>query len=47
MSFVSNKYEQLGFKDSLIPLSDRERKILETSWASAFVAPMTAAFAAL
>jgi hypothetical protein len=36
MSFVSNKYEQLGFKDSLIPLSDRERKVLETSWASAF-----------
>ena len=27
MSFVSNKYEQLGFKDSLIPLSDRERKV--------------------
>ena len=36
MSFVSNKYEQLGFKDSLIPLSDRERRILETSWAHAF-----------
>ena len=36
MSFVSNKYEQLGFMDSLIPLSDRERRILETSWAKAF-----------
>lgn len=36
MAFSSNSYQQLGFADRLMSLNDRERKMLEESWAGVF-----------
>lgn len=36
MSFSTNSYEQLGFRDALMPLNDREKKALDASWARSF-----------
>ena len=36
MAFVQNTYQQLSFVDSLNHLSEREKKLLERSWAKPF-----------
>lgn len=36
MAFVKNEYQQLNFFDSLYNLTDRERKLIEKSWAKEF-----------
>jgi len=36
MSFAKNTLQQLSFNDSLLTLTDRERKFLEKSWAHTF-----------
>lgn len=36
MAFSSNNYQQLGFGDRTIFLNDRERKLLDASWAGTF-----------
>ena len=36
MAFVQNTYQQLSFVDSLNHLSERERKLLDRSWAKPF-----------
>ncbi len=36
MAFSSNTYEQLGLSDRIFGLSEREKKVLDASWAGAF-----------
>ena len=36
MAFVQNTYQQLSFVDSLNHLSEREKKLLDRSWAKPF-----------
>ena len=36
MAFVKNTYQQMSFNDSLNQLSERERRLLDKSWAKVF-----------
>ena len=36
MSFVKNDYTQMSFHDSILSLTERERKFLDKSWAKPF-----------
>lgn len=36
MAFRRNSYEQIGLRETLLPLSEKEREALDKSWARDF-----------